>query len=208
MKGKFNVQAEKGIGGVDSDNGVHFERSMESYSLPVTSSQIPSELDSTAEPSSSFARQKTEEITVYTNTTPYLQDDIAPQVIPSSEGNSEYGLQAGKVHGHSETNDDGQAGEALQEHLEGSDNLFENTRLPYTFSVGSLVTLLSSEFFADGASQDCKMPPPSFHTVASPEAFSDSESYLRCYSDVLWNMDETDNGFIRSRQSAEDRRLY
>jgi len=207
MKGKLNVEAEKGIGGMDGDNGVHFERSTGSYCLPVTSSQIPSELD-IAEPSSSFPRQNAEEITVQTITTPYLQDDIFPQVITSSEGNSENVLQAGEIHGHSQSNDDGQAGETITEHLEGSDSLFENTRLPYTFSVGSLVNLLSSEFFADSATQDCKIPPLSSYVLDSPEAFSDSESYLSCYSDVLWNMDEEDNRFIPSRQPAAAGRLY
>ena len=76
MKGKLKVHAEKDIDGVDADNAIHFERSMGSYRLPVTSSQIPSELDS-AEPSSSFVRQQnTEDITIHTNITPGLQDDL------------------------------------------------------------------------------------------------------------------------------------
>ena len=74
----------------------------------------------------------------------------------------------------------------MQEHLEGSDELFENsTGLPYIFSVGSLVTMLSSELFADhGATQD------SSFMVDSPEGFSESGSYSNCYSDVLWNMQD------------------
>lgn len=207
MKGKLNSETQKDIAGVDADDGVQFESELGSCRLPVISSHALPEVD-VAEPSSTFPQQNAEEIMVQTNTTPSLQNDTPPQVIQSSEGNSENVLQGGEIDGHYQINDDGQPGESNPEHLEGPDSVFQKTRLPHTFSVGSLVTLLSSEFFADSAIQDCKISPLSSYVAASPEAVSDSEIYLSCYSDVLWNMDEEDNRCFRSWQSAEDTRLY
>ena len=117
-----------------------------------------------------------------------MQDDI----FPSSKEDHEHGLHRETQHGSSQINETWLQGVAVRGHLEGSDNLFENTGLPYTFLVGSLATLLSFELFADyGATKD------SSYMVASREDFPDSTSYLNCYSDVLWNqLDEEYDRFI------------
>lgn len=190
MKGKLNSETEKDIGGVDADDGIQSDSSLGSCCLPVTSAHIPPEVDIADSSSSTFPQQKAEEKTVQKNTTPSLQDDMTPQVTQSREGNSENVLQGGEIHGQSQINDDGQPGECITEHLEGPDSLFEHTRLPHTFSAGSLVRLLSSEFFADSVIQDCKISPLSSYVATSLEAHSDSESYFTCYSDLLWNMHE------------------
>lgn len=179
---KLNRQAESSRSGMDADNGVRIEVSRGSHCLTTSSERLP-DLDS-AEPSSSFTRQTTEEIALrQTKKNPYLADDISP----SSEEDYEHGLQGEIRDCSSQINDDGRPGTALQpEHLEAvSDELFENSESPYIFSVGSLATLLSYELFADyGASQD------SSYMVASPETFSESGDYLNCYSDVLWSMQD------------------
>lgn len=184
IKKKMNLQADSGSSDMDADNTVRLERSIGSHCLTTLSQRLP-DLDS-AEPSTSFRTQTTEEIAVQTKKTPYLQDDISP----SSEEDYEHGLHGEIRHGSCQISEDGQQGIDLQEHLEGSDEFFGKTLLPYTFSVGSLAILLSSDLFADhGATED------SPYMVASPKAFSDSGSYLNCYSDRLWNIQ--DEGYDR-----------
>jgi len=177
IKKRLNLQAESGRSGMDEDNGVHIAGSMGSDFLTTSSQRLPG-LDS-AESPTSFTSQTAEEMAIQTKETLYLQDDSSP----SSKEDYEDGLQGEIGEGFSQINDDVQQGAALQEHLEGSDELFENAELPYIFSVGSLATLLSSELFADhGATQEFS------YMVASPVAFPESESYSNCYSDVLWNI--------------------
>jgi myb proto-oncogene protein len=202
IKKKLNLQAESGSSGMDANNRKDFDRSKGPYCL-TSSSQILCEPDR-EEPSSSFPRQNTEEIEVQANKTPYLQDDIWAQAIPVIEGNYGYVLQV-EIHGSSPINEEEQRRLALQEHCEGLDNLFEKTLL-YNFSVRSMIaTVISSEPFAYGATEDGKIPPSFSYMAASPETFSDNECHLNDYSDysdVLWNMDEEDERFIRSPHST------
>ena len=123
-------------------------------------------------------------------------------------------MQGESRHGptSSQANDDGRQGAAnSHQDLEASENqLFENSLL-YNFSAGSLESLLySSQLSADGATQDGGIPASCSYMVASPEAFSDSETYLNRYSDVLWNMDEEDDRFNGSKHNVcrNDRRSY
>lgn len=199
IKKKIDPQAEsRHRTGVHGENrSVQFERSKGSHILG-NSAEILSDLHS-PERCSNFPRQNTEEIEVETNVkTPYLQDNISSLVIPIREGNYECELQREIIHGPSQINDDGKPSVTLQEHLEG---LLKQNSLPFNFSVRSLATLISPESFADEATQDNKIPTSfSCTTVASPEEFSDNETYID-YSDVLWNMDEEDDRFNRSRPS-------
>lgn len=197
LKRKMNPRTESGNNGMDAGNQLHFLRSRVSSGLTLLSRR-QSNLDK-AQPSTSSPTQNTQDMEVQANKTTNLQEDISSQAISVGARNYEYGLQ-GEIHSP-QINNDGQPGEALQELLEGSDELFGN-KSPYNFPMAFLATdLLSCEFFLDGASQDGKIPPSSY-IIASQEVFSHSESQLNCYWDVLWNMDEEDNRFIRSQHSG------
>lgn len=201
IKRKLNLQVESSSGCMDAENLVHFERSKGFCCFP-TSSQTTADIHNTAcntEPSTSVPAQNAD-TPVQKNPNSRVQDDILPQVIPSTEGNCESELKE-EIHGP-QINGDGQGGGALQEHFEGShDQLFEDM-LPYNLSVGSLLSLLySSEFYADGVIEYAQIPASSY-MVASREAFSDTEAYLNRYSDVLWNMDKEDDWFNGSKHST------
>lgn len=193
VKKKTNPNADNGTTGMHGDNrSAHSKRSKGSYCLR-NSSEMPSNLDST-EPYSSFLGENTEKIEVETNKTPYLQDDISPVVIPTAERNYENALRR-QIQCPSLINDDGKEYVTSQEHLEG---LAKQNSLPFNFSVRSLATLMSSESIAYWPTQDSLIPTSFINMVASPE-FSDNESYLNCYSDVLWNMEQQDDRFNHSR---------
>lgn len=198
IKGKLNLQDECSSTGMDVDNQICYEGPLRSDCL-ATSSPRPTDHDS-AEPSSRFPTQSTEEVEVQIDKTQYLQDNISSQVIPIHEVNGEYVLQGETRFVPSPTDDDGHPGAASQPDFEDSENqVFENS-LRYNLSAGSLAGMLYfSEFCADGATQGDRTP-PSCYVVASPEAFSDSEAYFNRYSDVLWNMDE-DSGTRNNRRS-------
>eukprot|EP00253_Pinus_taeda_P030619 PITA_30619 len=198
IKTKINLNAENGTTGVHGDN-----RSKGFY-CPRYSSEMLSNLDS-AEPYSSFLDQNTEKIDVETNKTPYLQDDISPVVIPTIERNYDNALQR-QIQGPSPINDDGKHYVTSQEHLEG---LAKQNSLPFNFSVRSLATLMSSESIAYCPTEDSKIPNSFINMVASPE-FSENESYLNCYSDVLWNVDEQEDRFNYTlpRDILYDKRSY
>eukprot|EP00253_Pinus_taeda_P015843 PITA_15843 len=177
IKKRLNLQAESGSSSMDADSGVQIAGSKASDFLATSSQRLP-DLDS-PESSTSITWQTTEEIAVQPKEMPYLQSDSSPR----SREDCENGLQGEIREGSHQINDDEQQGAALQGHLEGSEELFENAGLPYIFSVGSLATLLSSDLFADdGFTQDFSYMAP------SPDIFAESESYLNGYSDVLWNV--------------------
>lgn len=178
---KMNIRPQSCSSSMDAASKVIIERSTASNSI-TGSSQRPSDLDIAEPPTTSIQRKTTEEIEVQTNATPYLQDDISSQVIPITEGN-----YVNKLKGE----------------VEGQDNQLFKNNLLYNFSVGSLPILLySSEFGIDDLSQDGRMAPSCSYMVDYPEAFSDSETYLNRYSDVLWNMDQEDDRFIGSQRSG------
>eukprot|EP00253_Pinus_taeda_P023925 PITA_23925 len=211
IKGKLNLQVASGGSIRDVDRGERFEPSLNYDCLP-TSSHIPPDQDG-AEPSTNVQTQiSTEDVAVQLNETQYLQGNISSPLNATDEVNDEYVLQGETRHVPSQTNDEGQPGAASQQDLKYSENQVIENSLCYNFSVGSLGNLLySSEFCAHGNAEGGIISPPSWYMVASPEAFSDSEAYMNRYSDVLWNMDEEDDGFSGNKQWASrnsDRRSY
>eukprot|EP00253_Pinus_taeda_P035276 PITA_35276 len=169
------------------------KRSKGSYCLR-SSSEMPSNLDS-ADPYSSFLGENAEKVEVERHENPYLQDNVSPVVIPAIGGNYENVLQI-QIESPSLISDDGKPYLTSQGRLEG---LVKQNSLPFNFSVSSVATLISSQSFPDNATTDSKLPTSFSSMVASPEFFSDKESYLNCYSDVLWNMDEQHDRFNHCR---------
>lgn len=181
MKKNLNQKAaESSSSDMGADNQLHHGRSIGFQCLLTSSSQRQPDLDS-GEPSTVPTTRTTEEIAVQKKKSPCLQDDVPP----TGAEDYESGSQGEIGHGSYEINKDEQQAAALNEHLEGSDEPSGNAWLPYTYSVGSLATLLSSELFADqGTTEDYQC------MVTSPMVSSDSGSYPNCYSDRLWNIQD------------------